>query len=134
MMVGNTVDATKRAPEPYAAGGIGRRIKCGDRPVEGTDGLVQCAEREELPVAQLGDNEASRDLNRDLDLGFVPRRIRPQQSHHRLAFSHKRTDGDLMYSPGVVANFQALGHTVRLMPPAYVKPYVKRAWRRQRRP
>jgi transposase len=22
--------------------------------------------------------------------------------------------------------FQALGHTVRLMPPAYVKPYVKR--------
>ena len=27
---------------------------------------------------------------------------------------------------GELAGYQALGHTVRLMPPAYVKPYVKR--------
>ena len=26
----------------------------------------------------------------------------------------------------LVARTQALGHTVRLIPPAYVKPYVKR--------
>jgi hypothetical protein len=34
------------------------------------DGRVQCGEREELPVAQLGDDEASRNLNRNFDLGL----------------------------------------------------------------
>ena len=37
------------------------------------DGRVQCREREELAVAQLGDDEASRDLNRNFDLGLVTR-------------------------------------------------------------
>jgi transposase len=32
----------------------------------------------------------------------------------------------LCYVASLVARAQALGHTVRLMPPAYVKPYVKR--------
>jgi hypothetical protein len=43
------------------------------------DGLVQCGEREELSVAQLGDDEASRDLNRDLHFGLVTRPIRSRR-------------------------------------------------------
>jgi transposase len=31
----------------------------------------------------------------------------------------------LVPSRKAIVKFQALGHTVRLMPPAYVKPYVK---------
>ena len=43
------------------------------------DGRVQCREREELLVAQLGDDEASCHLHRNFDLGFVPRPIRPRR-------------------------------------------------------
>jgi hypothetical protein len=45
---------------------------------EFSDGHVQCGEREELPVAQLRNDEASRDLNCDFNLGFVARTIRPR--------------------------------------------------------
>ena len=41
------------------------------------DGHIQCREREELPVAQLGDDKASRDLDPNFDLSFVPGPIRP---------------------------------------------------------
>ena len=44
-------------------------------------GRVQCGEREELSVAQLGDDEASRNLNRNFDLGFVPGPIRPRRQN-----------------------------------------------------
>ena len=37
------------------------------------DGRVQCGEREELSVAQLGDDEASRDLNRNLSGALLDR-------------------------------------------------------------
>ena len=43
------------------------------------DGGVQYREREELAVAQLGDDEASRDLNRNLNLGLVTRPARPRR-------------------------------------------------------
>ena len=43
------------------------------------DGRVQCREREELPVAQLGDDEAGRHLHRHLDLGLVAGPIRPRR-------------------------------------------------------
>ncbi len=44
-------------------------------------------------------------------------------------YRHERCSGSGSYLPAVEASLrpgQALGHTVRLMPPAYVKPYVKR--------
>ena len=43
------------------------------------DGRVQCSEREELSVAQLGDDEASRHLHRNFDLGLVTRPVRPRR-------------------------------------------------------
>ena len=57
---------------------------------EFSDGRVQCGEREELPVAQLRNDEASRDLNRDFNLGFVARPIRPRRHNGGVVVSRHR--------------------------------------------
>ena len=41
------------------------------------DSLVQCKEREDLPIAKFRDDEASGELDSNLDLGFIPGPIRP---------------------------------------------------------
>src|SRR5262249_21770038 len=43
------------------------------------DGGVQCGKREELPVAQLCDDEAGRNLHRNFHLGLVACPIRPRR-------------------------------------------------------
>ena len=47
--------------------------------------------------------------------GFLPETATVPNRHRGLCLSHHWS-----------RELQALGHTVRLMPPAYVKPYVKR--------
>src|SRR5262245_15253562 len=53
---------------------------------------------------------------------------RQLRRRHVLAFCQKLPGGDrgCASSHHWSRELQALGHTVRLMPPAYVKPYVKR--------
>ena len=79
-----------------------------------TDGGVQLGEREEAPIAQLGDDPARRHLHGDLDLRLVARLVGPRRNdggvvvrrHLGIAAIHRR----LVEARLGDAGLQVVGH------------------------
>ena len=92
------------------------------------DGGVQLGEREEAPIAQLGDDPAGRHLHRHFDLGLVARPVRPRRHNGRVVVGRHlgigAVDRRLVEARLGDARPQIVGHHLRRTPPKNAKARV----------